>query len=89
VKFGDSSAAVTGYETSSATQYDEAADPPRIADEIGEGEAVGLKPEVRTTADVRIEILRTKGVYLCRRLVYRAAFPQSFQIFQFSSAKLT
>lgn len=33
VKFGDSGAAVTGYETSSATRYKEAADPAWIAAE--------------------------------------------------------
>ncbi len=33
MKFGDSGAAVTGYETSSATRYKEAADPARIAAE--------------------------------------------------------
>jgi hypothetical protein len=40
VEVGNSGAAVTGYETSTATRLD-----------AGEGEAVGLKPEVRTTVD--------------------------------------
>jgi hypothetical protein len=40
VEVGNSGAAVTGYETSTATQLN-----------AGEGGAVGLKPEVRTTAD--------------------------------------